>query len=307
MSTGRYRIQAVSNMTGLSTATLRSWERRYGVPSPARTSSAYRLYGDDDVALLQRMRDLCKGGMSPAEAAEVVRDSFPRSAAPAAEGADDPLVAARDRIIDAARRFDPEGIEAEIRRSMLLGTGSVVFDQVVVPALRAVGQMWHDGELSVAHEHLLSEIVARHAREALNLVQPGPGSPTALLACFADEDHSMPLYIVAFHFARWGYRTVILGARTPPDALAEAVQAMHPDLVALSVSIPPAPERGAELVEGYAVGVGGTPWLVGGAGVNGMRERIEQAGGVVASDDPAALRSEVKRAMNASRKRRRRA
>ena len=49
---GRYRIQSVAEMTGVSAATLRAWERRYGVPTPSRTASAYRLYGDEDVALV---------------------------------------------------------------------------------------------------------------------------------------------------------------------------------------------------------------------------------------------------------------
>ena len=48
----RYRIRAVAELTGVSTATLRAWERRYGVPTPSRTASAYRLYGDEDVALV---------------------------------------------------------------------------------------------------------------------------------------------------------------------------------------------------------------------------------------------------------------
>ncbi|WP_434422398.1 MerR family transcriptional regulator [Nannocystis pusilla] len=49
MSTGRYRIQSVAEMTGVSAATLRAWERRYGLPAPRRSSSAYRLYSDRDV------------------------------------------------------------------------------------------------------------------------------------------------------------------------------------------------------------------------------------------------------------------
>ena len=70
----RYRIRAVADLTGVSTATLRAWERRYGVPTPSRTASAYRLYGDDDVALVSQMRDLVESGVAPAEAARVLRD-----------------------------------------------------------------------------------------------------------------------------------------------------------------------------------------------------------------------------------------
>ena len=42
---GPYRIHVVAEMTGIPAATLRAWERRYGIPSPERTASGYRLYG----------------------------------------------------------------------------------------------------------------------------------------------------------------------------------------------------------------------------------------------------------------------
>jgi DNA-binding transcriptional MerR regulator/methylmalonyl-CoA mutase cobalamin-binding subunit len=283
-------------MTGISTATLRSWERRYGVPTPARTLSSYRLYSDSDVALLLRMRDLCREGMSPAEASKVVTATVPEPARGPAEDADHHLVL-QGRIVEAVRRFDPEGVEAAIRQAMLLSSSESVLERVLVPAMREVGQMWHDGLLTVGHEHMLSEIATRYAREAVHLAQPGSGAPRVLLACFADEEHTFPLYVVAHRFAQWGYRTAVLGARTPPDALGEAVQALSPEIVALSVSIPPGPRRGAELVLAYAEAVGDTPWIVGGSGVNGMRSLITESGGITASEDPEGLKNDVRQAL----------
>ena len=55
---GKYRIHTVAEMTGVPAATLRAWERRYGVPVPARTSSAYRVYSDADIALIRRVVEL---------------------------------------------------------------------------------------------------------------------------------------------------------------------------------------------------------------------------------------------------------
>src|SRR3954452_18350215 len=69
---GPYRINVAAELCGIPAATLRAWERRYGVPVPRRTASAYRLYTREDVELLRRMRDLVEEGVSPAEAARVV-------------------------------------------------------------------------------------------------------------------------------------------------------------------------------------------------------------------------------------------
>ena len=70
---GRYRIRVVSEMTGIPSATLRAWERRYGIPSPQRTASSYRLYSDFDVETVRQMRDLCDQGVSPSEAARMLK------------------------------------------------------------------------------------------------------------------------------------------------------------------------------------------------------------------------------------------
>lgn len=41
--------------TGVSAATLRTWEDRYGVPSPRRLSGGHRRYGSDDVELVRQI------------------------------------------------------------------------------------------------------------------------------------------------------------------------------------------------------------------------------------------------------------
>ena len=67
----RYRINAVSEMTGLSAPNLRAWERRYGIPNPQRGENAYRLYSNRDITLLRKMKALCDEGHAPSDAAKI--------------------------------------------------------------------------------------------------------------------------------------------------------------------------------------------------------------------------------------------
>jgi DNA-binding transcriptional MerR regulator len=56
----RYRIGAVAQLANLPVGTLRVWERRYGVVSPARSASGHRFYSEADihrVALLKNLVD----------------------------------------------------------------------------------------------------------------------------------------------------------------------------------------------------------------------------------------------------------
>ncbi len=286
---GRYRIQSVAEMTGVSAATLRAWERRYGIPAPQRTASAYRLYTDHDIELIKRVRELCDGGMAPAQAAQLVlaaRD-------PHLELADldiDVHDVAIQRIIAAVERFDADQVEAAVQQALFLGSASALFEKVFGPALLQIGQRWHAGTISVGQEHLASEIVGNTLRYLVRLSQPEVPEHTAVLACFADEDHVVPLYGVALRLCEWGFRTVILGARTPPHAIAHAVSETHPTLVGLSLTIVPPAYRSRELLDGYRDACGSTPWLVGGLGAQVLRADIETGGGYVAPTDRQQLR-----------------
>jgi PAS domain S-box-containing protein len=71
-------VGEVAAMTGLSTHTLRVWERRYGALKPARTASRQRRYSRDEVELLLRVKQLSRaGGRSIKLALEEARGNLP--------------------------------------------------------------------------------------------------------------------------------------------------------------------------------------------------------------------------------------
>lgn len=299
----RYRIQAVSKLCGVPPATLRAWERRYGVPIPSRTASAYRLYGDDDIALIMKMRDLVKGGMAAAEAARTVLVDIPKytapesAEAPSSLGEDNPFVDARDRIVEAALRFDPDGLEREVSRSLTLGPALSIFENTLGPALRSIGNLWHEGSLTLAQEHLASQTIGATLIQLLRLAQPVGPARRAALACFADEDHTLGLYGVGLRLSSWGFRTLLLGARTPPPAIARVVDSLDPDLIALSATVLPPASIARELVDAYADACRSTVWVVGGSAAESMRSWVEARGGIVAGDDQGDVRREIERAL----------
>lgn len=297
---GQYRIHAVAEMTGVPAATLRAWERRYGIPSPERTTSAYRLYSDDDVELVRRLRDLCARGLAPAEAARMLKAPAerPQSPPPADPAEGEAFSAAIRRIELAAEAFDAQAVEAEVRNALFLGSAATVFDRVIAPAQVRIGDRWHQGTMSVGQEHLVSEVLVSTARDLLRLLQPDGSGRTALLACFGHEEHVLPLLGAAFRFTSWGFRVVNLGARTPPWALKDAVVGVRPDVVALSCTVPPAPEEAEAVVLAYAEACGDVPWVVGGRAADELGPLVTRAGGLVASaDDPAAVRRHLQVAM----------
>ena len=65
-------LRVVVSRTGLTPEIIRAWERRYGVVSPKRTASGYRLYDDQAIATLVRVRELTETGWTASEASRAV-------------------------------------------------------------------------------------------------------------------------------------------------------------------------------------------------------------------------------------------
>lgn len=57
-----YTIKNVSMITGIGVHTLRAWEKRHSVVTPARSSSGRRFYSDEDIEKLKLIRILNKTG-----------------------------------------------------------------------------------------------------------------------------------------------------------------------------------------------------------------------------------------------------
>jgi PAS domain-containing protein len=85
-----FTISEVAMMVGLSTHTIRIWERRYGLSRPRRSEAGHRRYGLDDVQLLQRMKHLADArGITLKMAALEVQGGLPAPSWPVEGGATD--------------------------------------------------------------------------------------------------------------------------------------------------------------------------------------------------------------------------
>lgn len=303
MSNPRYRIQAVSQLTGVPAATLRAWERRYGFPEPHRTETSYRLYSERDISSIKVLKSLCEQGVSPSEAVRSIRareiqeqvpQPSPKPLRPT-QGLeeiefDETANQSRNQLLSAVRRFDPIALENYVRRAMVLGSAKYIFDSIFAPVLRQVGDEWHEGIISIAQEHIATEIIGNATRDLLRLVQPDQSAKHVLLACVSGELHALPLYGAAFHFIQWGYRVTLLGVNTPPEALSQSVLQLDPDVVGLSVTYPSSLDETKEQIPAYAKAVGDRPLIFGGASAGNLRAEVERVGGLIAMGDPSSLR-----------------
>ncbi|HET8758412.1 MAG TPA: B12-binding domain-containing protein, partial [Solirubrobacteraceae bacterium] len=110
---------------------------------------------------------------------------------------------------------------------------------VVIPFLHELGEGWERGEVSIAQEHFASNLLRGRLLGLARGWGRGTG-PRALLACPEGERHDLGLIVFGLALRERGWRIDYLGSDTPLASIAEAAEAIAPDLLVLS-SVAPEP------------------------------------------------------------------
>jgi DNA-binding transcriptional MerR regulator len=230
-----YTIKAAARATGLSESRLRTWERRYGIPSPARSATHRRLYDEDDLTVIRRMAALVEAGLSAADAAAAAREGF--SEQTATNGASPlpshPLVS---QIVLGAETFD----EPTIVRALSVGVTqlgwAVALDEIIFPAMLQLGTSWESAMIPPAKEHFASELVRRAVAAEVHATELRTDGPKVLLACPEGERHDLGLMALWLLLRKEGANVVYLGADLPAVDLIEVDAALRPEAICLSAT-----------------------------------------------------------------------
>jgi DNA-binding transcriptional MerR regulator len=226
-----YEIHEVSQLTGLATARLRVWERRYEVVRPTRQPNRYRTYTSEQVALLRAFARLCASGERIGDLVRETRDTvIARSQGRAVDGS--PL----SQLVEAVKRLDRDRLGSLLEEQRKRRDSERFGRDIILPLGEVVGDLWALGRLSVAAEHLASEVVVQHLKLELN-VGDTPG-PVLLAACLPEERHEWGFLVTLVRLQNAGWRVRYLGADLPLKDLAEAAWTLIPQIVALSAADP---------------------------------------------------------------------
>ena len=225
------RIGEVSRRTGVAVPTLRAWERRYGLLSPARTDGGHRLYSEADVARVRGMQRLLDQGWSAAAAArEVLREPATVTNLRPVTGtgqASGDLVARLEAAIDT---FDGPGADAAMDDVFARFDVPRALAEVVLPVLRRVGEGWQNDPRVIAREHFATNTLRPRLQRLLRSPARA-GARSCLAAAPEGEDHDLGVLASAVVAADAGWRVHYLGARMPTAAMERSAMELDPDVV----------------------------------------------------------------------------
>jgi len=274
---GVYSIAEVQERTGLSSALLRQWERRYGFPHPQRSPGRHRLYSQADLEALSNIKTWIGEGVAPSQAIKRYLEGLTQ------EGPRPPEALSKE-LEEALIHADTDAAELILSEAYRLHPLETVVMEVISPCLRRLGDGWHMGRISTAQEHLASTYLRGRLQELFNLMGGSLG-PTLVVSTLPGEQHEIGGLISALFLRRAGYSVHYLGPNTPLPDLKQFAERCEAKAVILSavqlISLESLPHQALRNLAPLVV--------IGGRAAEGEPQQVERVGAHYLGNDPRQL------------------
>jgi DNA-binding transcriptional MerR regulator len=225
-----YSIRDLEKLTGIKAHTIRIWEQRYGLVTPARTETNIRYYTDENLRHLFNIALLNRNGLKISKLAKMTPEEIANKGAAIAQNNPNPnsqIDALTLGMIDLnevafelvfEEYVDGHGFE----RSML---------ELVYPFLDKLRLLWLTNSISPAHEKFVGQIIRRKLMCAIDHAKSRPETPVFLLYSPEGEMQELTLLFIQYLLRSRGMRVAYLGANVATTDLRDACHALKPDYV----------------------------------------------------------------------------
>lgn len=259
-----YTIKTVVHVTGITPATLRAWERRYGVLAPGRSEGGYRLYSERDIATLLWLKHQVNAGVAISRAVALLEMQHRAGEEPELGVRLDlppgqPIgVAAREirsmetiseGLVEALLAYQESEAEALLGEAFALYSVEQVLEQIITPTLVEIGERWHGGEVTVVQEHFATAFLRRRLMALFDAYRDPPAGPLAITGSAPSEWHDVGILLVSLILRRHGWRVIYLGQNVPADHLTKEIGRQRPNLICLSATTLESAESLVEVAE----------------------------------------------------------
>lgn len=253
-NTPLYNIKAVVQATGVSSSTLRAWERRYQVCLPQRSDSGYRLYSDRDIATLRWLKTQVDNGMAISQAVswldnlkegnqetspailprfyseQEIFKALPRLDQPRS------LSVLGQELLDALLNYDELKAELIMAEAFALFPIEQIGEQMITPLLIEIGERWHQKSLSVTVEHFATNYVLQRLSALMRIIPNISAGPLIWVGCSPQELHEIGSLLLTIYLRRSGFRVQYLGQTLPDQDFVQDVRKHKPAMILLSAS-----------------------------------------------------------------------
>ncbi|NPV55669.1 MAG: MerR family transcriptional regulator [Anaerolineae bacterium] len=239
----KYTIKSVFSQTGIRPVTIRAWERRHEVLNPHRSENHYRLYSDQEVAILRWLKNRVENGISISSAVSELRsmirngiwpEAIPTLVMPAEKKPAIPAEQIAQQLYDALVATNEDKASDLLRDANHMYDLIEFFQKIIIPTLAKIGESRYFGRISISTEHFANSYL--HGK-LLSIMQTLPSRRIAqhiLIGCAPGEQQEIGSLMFATLLREAGFRVEFLGADIYLDDLVDYARLERPDMVILS-------------------------------------------------------------------------
>lgn len=239
-------IGELARLTGITTHTLRMWEKRYGTPHSKRLPSGHRRYPKEDVP---RLRAIAKALESGYRASKVVSGTLEelhglmglkplidpniKSTQKNENSSNELLI---ERWIKGVHEFDDDCLIQGFHEQWNKSGPLKFIIEYMIPLIERVGQGWESGELFIPNEHFATECIDSFLSSKWRQLNSRKEGWNILMTTLPGETHNLGLLMSAVVASLSGAKIIYLGLNTPLEDIISTANNFEPQLLCLSIS-----------------------------------------------------------------------
>lgn len=235
-SNWHYNITQVSEITGLSKQVIRKWEERYQLVQPKRLENGHRVYSEQDLQLLLKVRSLSEQGYSIKQAAIIVQEQ--NTSIESINPSITPMTEDMNLFYFLLLEKGAHCNELELNRLLQQANHSLglskFLSHVVIPFLQEVGNRWERKEWTEYQESVSTMVIRDYLVQLRRNYHCKEDSPLIMGACLPGEHHEVQLHILLLQVMMIGWRSFLVGSSPAIGAIESLVTQFQPKVVLLS-------------------------------------------------------------------------
>ena len=221
MKSEGYSIKDLEVLSGVKAHTIRIWEKRYHLLSPARTVTNIRFYNDSDLRRILNVSLLVNSGCKISRVAKWEEPQLRQAVLEATEKkVTEPDYV--ERLILHMLNFDNIGFYHLVNEIVEKKGLEDAMVKVFFVLFERIGTYWQVGSIFPAQEHYVTSILRQKLiAETDKLGVDNTNGQTMLFFLPEGELHEMSLLFYAYLARKYGYNVIYLGQFVPFEDLAK--------------------------------------------------------------------------------------
>lgn len=116
-------------------------------------------------------------------------------------------------------------------------TASDFFDRILKPVMYKIGDDWASGKISIATEHVASNIAQTLVRKIMDKISRSEKKRKVLICVPIGEEHHLGCDVLETYLSTKGFSVYNMGAAMPTESILDFISNKKPEIILISITL----------------------------------------------------------------------